>query len=218
MKRFAILWNILIMLIISALILLGIIQGLKVYTRQSEIIQVPNLNHKTLGEALKILEKNSLYGEVVDSIYQRDKPMNTIYDVVPAQGSKVKTGRTIFLKIYSSTPTKKALPDIKDLPLRAAKETLKRLGFIHFTEKEVEGLHKGLCVGIETEDGKLLQAGNRISIESNLVLLISGKETETLTVDDLISSETDSITPPVDSIYTQEIENKEEDVQPDNWF
>ncbi len=119
MKRFTILWNILIMFIISVLILLGIIQGLKVYTRQSEIIQVPSIKGKTLGEALKILKKNNLSGEVVDSIYQRDKLATSVYDVVPSESSKVKIGRTIFLKIYSSTPTLKALPDIQDLPLRA---------------------------------------------------------------------------------------------------
>ncbi len=217
MKRFTILWNILIMIAISALILIGVIQGLKVYTKQGDIIEVPSLKGKSIEQALKILEQNSLSAEVVDSIYQRNKPVNSIYDVVPEEGSKVKSGRTIFLRIYSSTPTQKALPDVQDLPLRAAQERLKRLGFIHFTEKEVEGLHKGLCVGIENKDGKLLEAGKRVSVESKLVLLVSGKATETLTVEDLINSEP-NIDVKTDSLDIEPTEAKKQEEQPDNWF
>ncbi len=221
MKRFGILWNILIMIVLSGLILFGIMEGLKVYTRQNAIIQVPKLNGKTLSEALEILEENSLSAEVVDSIYQREKTPTSIYDVVPAEGASVKEGRTIYLKIYSSTPTQKALPDVKDLPLRAAEERLKRLGFIHFSQKEVEGLHKGLCVGLEDSEGNTLQEGKRISVDTRLVLLISGKQVETLTVDDLIASDDDSMAVPApDTTSVVEVipEEKNEEDKPADWF
>ncbi len=219
MKRFAILWNILIMILLSGLILFGIIEGLKIYTRQNAIIRVPNLKGQTLNEALKTLESCSLSAEVVDSIYQRDQMPSSIYDVVPEEGASVKEGRTIYLKIYSSTPTKKGLPDVKDLPLRAAEERLKRLGFIHFSQKEVEGLHKGLCVGLEDSEGNLLEEGKRVGIDTELVLLVSGKQVESLTVDDLIASDSDSV-PPVDTISVVEVipEEKQEENKPDDWF
>ncbi len=221
MKRFAILWNILIMIVLSGLILFGIIEGLKIYTRQNSIIEVPALKGRTLGEALKILEDNSLSGEVVDSIYQRGKTPTAIYDVVPGEGASVKEGRTIYLKMYSSTPTQKALPDVKDLPLRAAQERLKRLGFIHFSEKEVEGLHKGLCVGLEDSEGNTLADGKRVSIETKIVLLVSGKQVESLTVDDLIASDDDSMPVPTpDTISVVEVipEEKNEEDKPADWF
>ncbi len=217
MKRFRITINILIMILLSGLIFFGIVEGLKIYTRQNAIIQVPNLNGMTLSQAIKVLKDNNLSAEVVDSIYQREQEASTIYDVVPSEGSNVKEGRTIFLKIYSSIPAKKVLPDVKDLPLRAAEERLKRLGFIHLSQKEVEGLHKGLCVGIEDNQGNLLPEGTRLSLESELVILVSGRETEKLTVDDLIDSANDSISS-TDSIVEPVVEEKNEEDKPADWF
>ncbi len=73
-------------------------------------------------------------------------------------------------------------------------------------------------LGLESAEGELLEAGKRISIESQITLLVSGKEVKTLTVDDLISSTTDSIARQ-DSIYT-EVDKDEggKGEQPDNWF
>ncbi len=217
MKKFAILWNILIMMVLSAVIIFAIIEGLKYYTRQSEIIQVPVLKGKTIEQAEKILKEHALKASVVDSIYQRDQIASTIYDVVPQEGTNIKTGRTIYLRIYSSIPNKKTLPDVVDLPIRAAEERLKRLGFIHLTQKEVEGPHKGLCLGVEDSEENLIESGTRVSIEEELVLLVSGKETESLTVDDLISFETDSLSQN-DSIPNHKEEKTEPSTQPDNWF
>ncbi len=214
MKIFKILWNILIMLILSVGILFLVIKWLDSYTRQSEIIEVPKIMGQAYETALEELKDLSLEAEIVDSIYSKDKTAHTIYDIIPREGSKVKAGRKIFLRIYSSEPNKVSVPNVSDLPIRSAFERLKRAGFSNLQEREVEGLHKGLCLGLELADSSRVEAGTHLRIDTELFVLISGKEIETLSLSDLISSDqgTDSI-PQADSLQTNDQENN-----PDNWF
>ncbi len=209
------LFHFVLMFIISVLIFWGIVWGLNRYTRQDEIIKVPELKGYSVDEAIEVLKERSLVADVVDSIYQKGEVPNTIYDVVPEEGESVKPGRKIFLKKYCLYPNKVVIPEIQDLPIRAARERLKRLGFDNIQEREVEGIHKDLCVGLELlGDTVRIKAGERLALDSQLVLLVSGKKSEDISLDDLISS--DTVVPASSSDSVSQLDPVEE--KPEDWF
>lgn len=185
-KKTSIIKHLILMVVVSILILLGTMWGLKVYTRHQDNVRVPNIIGKSLSEAYSLLEGTNLRYEVVDSLYDKNRRPGTIAELIPAAGASVKPGRIIFLKTYASSPMRYSVPYVKDMSVRQARALLRGLGFENITERIVPGEHLELCVGLELKDGQSIEAGTMIAKETPIVMLITGVVRDTLSTRDLI--------------------------------
>lgn len=196
-RQTSILKHLALMAAISVLILIGVIWGLKSYTRHQINVQVPSVQGKSVDEAIRLLEASDLRYEVIDSVYDRTQMPGTVAEVIPIEGASVKPGRIIFIKCYSSSAMRYAVPYVKDISVRQARALLRGMGFEQISERIVPGEHLDLCVGLELAGGRPLVAGTMIPKDTPIVILVTGSVSDSLSVVDLLedyeASPTDSL-------------------------
>ncbi len=105
-----------------------IMQVLKIYTRHSHILTVPDLSGLTLTDALRTAKDRDMRVEVFDSVYLADFERGTVVDQHPKAGLKVKKNRKIFLTMNAINATRVAMPDLVDLTFRQARARLESFG------------------------------------------------------------------------------------------
>jgi len=113
---------------IAVVLLIGLVQYMKFYTKHGQEIEVPDLTDLHIDQLQQLLAENDLKYMVIDSTYLQGKSSMLVYGQDPKPGSKVKEGRTIYLSITASNTPKVKLPDLIDLSLRKATIDLKNLG------------------------------------------------------------------------------------------
>jgi beta-lactam-binding protein with PASTA domain len=101
---------------------------LRSVTHHGENIIVPNLHGLKMSQAEKYLNEKSLLYKIVDSLYDMSQPAGTIMDQDPAENSRVKKGRTIYLTINSVKPPKVKMPNLVDVSYRQAEAILQTFG------------------------------------------------------------------------------------------
>jgi len=173
-----ILWgNLLVMALVTVLLFIGLWIWLGRYTHHGEEILVPNVEGKLLGDAEYSLEMLDLKAVVVDSSYDHTKPSGAIMTQLPKAGSKVKSGREIYLTINSKSSPMVALPDIADnCSLREAQDRLRQLGFRVGPVEETEG-DKDWVYGVKCQ-GREVRAGDRVPSDAVITLIVGSGETE----------------------------------------
>lgn len=115
MKKYftkALLYNFLLAIAIVIVLLLIVQTGLKNYTRHSESITVRDLRGMSFEQVQTVLSDNNLEWEIMDSVYDMNKPPLSIVDQNPKPGSKVKQGRTIYLTINATNAPTTEIPDL----------------------------------------------------------------------------------------------------------
>jgi beta-lactam-binding protein with PASTA domain len=115
LKKFfnkVLLYNILIAIGIIVILLLVVQSGLKTYTRHDESIIVPPLRGMNFEQVKTILSDNNLEWEIMDSVFDVNKPPLTIVEQNPKPGAKVKQGRTIYVTINATTAPTTEIPDL----------------------------------------------------------------------------------------------------------
>lgn len=182
-KKESLLSNILLMVGASAVLVFLLIYGLDLYTRHGRTVTVPDLRGKTLQEAERLLAEVGLEYEVNDSTFSRTAVPGTVREVVPAPGSEVKAGRLLFLAINGFHQRKQTIPRYKDQSARQILALLKGLGFEQVDQKVIPGGYIGSVVGLQTADGKPVQEGVQLPIDTRLVLLVAGQIIDTLGLD-----------------------------------
>lgn len=126
----ALLYNLLAAIAIVAILLLIVQAGLKSYTRHGESIKVPDLRGKSIEEMKEILSAQSLEWQVMDSVFDTEKPPLSIVEQNPKPGSGVKDGRIIYVTINATTAPSVEVPDlIGRSSLKYAKMQLESYGF-----------------------------------------------------------------------------------------
>lgn len=163
--------NLLAMLLVVVALCVGVKYGLDKYTRHGEQIAVPTLVGTNYASAMNLLAQDGLCIEVSDSGYSKVLPANTILAQTPAAGSNVKQGHTIYVTINSPSSPTFAIPDIVDnSSVREATAKLTAMGFRLMEPRQVEG-ERDWVYGVECR-GRRLSAGDRVSIEETLTLVI----------------------------------------------
>jgi len=114
--------------VLFAVLLFGIIKGLKIYTHHGESFPVPNFAGMQVNEAKKLAQKNNFRIEVTDSVYVNDVARGAVVDQVPEAGFGVKTNRLIYLTINSVTPEQVTVPKLTDISFRQAKVLIENRG------------------------------------------------------------------------------------------
>lgn len=113
---------------LSLVLIIGLVQYMKFYTKHGQEIEVPDLTDLHIDQLEQFLAEHDLSFMVIDSTYLQGKPSMLVYGQDPKPGSKVKEGRTIYISITASNTPKVKLPDLIDLSLRKATIDLKNLG------------------------------------------------------------------------------------------
>ena len=183
LKKDSLLTNLLLMVGTSVLLIFLLIFGLDLYTRHGQTVKVPDLRGKTLAEMQRILDDVGLEYEINDSTFSRTAIPGTVREVVPAPGSEVKRGRIIFIAINGFSPRKQTIPNYKDQSARQILSLLKGLGFESVDQRVVPGGYVGSVVGLQTLDGKPVEAGTQLPIDTKLILLVAGQVIDTLGLD-----------------------------------
>jgi len=114
--------------ILFAVLLFGIIKGLKIYTHHGESFPVPNFGGLQLNEAKKLAQNNNFRIEVTDSVYVHDVAPGAVVDQVPEPGFGVKRNRLIYLTINSVLPEKVTVPKLTDISFRQAQVLIENRG------------------------------------------------------------------------------------------
>ena len=180
------LFHLMLMVLISIGFIALLIFGLDLYTQHGESIVVPDLRGKSLEEARVLLRQADLDYEIHDSTYSKTAVPGTIRDIVPAPGSHVKAGRILFISINGFSPRKQTIPNYKDQSARQILALLRGLGFESVEQRVVPGGYIGSVVGLQTADGRSVEAGSQLPIDTRLFLLVSGQIADTLGIDRLI--------------------------------
>lgn len=166
-----------ITLVIVTLVLLHI------YTRQNKSVDVPQVKGLQLKEASVLLKAQGLNLVVIDSLYNRDGIPGAIIEQVPVANSRTKSGREVFLTIYSTNPPELAVPGLVDYSYRQAEALLISMGFEQLTIQEIPSEYKGLVKAVEYR-GRKLQPEEKIPSGSPLTLIIgSGLQPDSLSID-----------------------------------
>ena len=126
----------------------------------------------TPEEAEAKLDELDLDYEIIDTVdYIADFPKLTIVQQEPTAGSKVKGGRTIYIKLNASTYTMVAVPDLIEKTYRQAVPTLKAIGLQEgaITYKPYIGKDMVLEMWM---DGKKIKAGTKVLKSSKIDLVL----------------------------------------------
>ena len=190
--------NLLAMLLVLVLTVVGVHYALNVYTRHDEGVKVPDLTGVKLTRAIERLDHIGLALTVNDSAYNRSRPAGVVLQQTPAAGSMVKQGHNIYVTINSTSSPSFPIPDIVDnCSAREAQARLLAIGFRLLPDKEVEG-EKDWVYGLEI-NGRPVTAGERVSIDTPLQLLVGNGLTDGYLYDEIYDDE--------DSIYNEQPQN-----------
>ena len=197
-----ILWvNLLAMCLVVVAIAVGVWIALERYTLHGIEITVPNVKGMLVSDAKRTMERQGLTAVVSDSGYNKTMPAGTVLDQTPANESRVKPGREIFLTINTTSTPTIPLPDIADnSSLREAEARLKALG-LKLTPCEYVDGEREWVYGVKYR-GHNLFGGDRVPIDAELTLQVgSGEFGDDSLYDD--PSGSDFATEGTDTEYTE---------------
>ena len=99
------------------------------YTRQNQNRIMIDIKNRNLDEAIKILNSEDYKYEVSDTLYSNKFKLGTIVDQYPKPNTRVKSGRTVRLKI--AQPEKSvAIPNLIGQSRRSAELELNQMGLL----------------------------------------------------------------------------------------
>lgn len=154
-------------------VLLLIVQlGLKYYTRHGEAIAVPDVKGKNILEAIEVIEDAGLEWTIMDSLYLPDSPPMSVVDLYPKTGSKVKSGRLLYITINTSTPPLVEVPDLVGRSsLKFADLQLRSFGFKIGQTTYRPDPHYQLLLGVAW-NGKAVRKGDKVPKGATLDLIL----------------------------------------------
>lgn len=186
--------SVLLAIVITVMLLLITIFGLRIYTNHGEAYAVPDFSGMQLEQVKNKVVEDELLFEVVDSLYIKSAEPGAVIDQVPAAGAMVKHGRTIFLTICASKPEQVAMPKLTDISYRQAMNLMMSFGLnvgnVDYVPSEFPNL-----VLEQKLQGKPVKQGTLVNKGANIDLTVGqsrfGEATE---VPDLIGVRLDQAT------------------------
>ena len=122
--------NLLAMPVVLTILVIATLRWLDAYTHHGEAVTVPDVKHKPVAEAQKILAADGLQSVVADSTYVKTLPPGCVLEYRPAVNQRVKRGRIVYLTVNTSNVPLVELPDVADnSSLREAEARLLAAGF-----------------------------------------------------------------------------------------
>lgn len=167
-----VLWgNLLAIFILTCLLIAGTWFGLEHYTQHDQSVEIPTVKGLSRQDAINLIESRGLEFEIADSIYAKGQPAGRIVEQNPAPGSRVKSGRVVYLTVNSLSVPMTRLPDIaNNSSVRQATAKLISSGF-RLTEEEYINGDRDWVYDVKM-NGRILKTGESIPIGATLTLVV----------------------------------------------
>ncbi len=155
--------------VLAIILVLIILKMINIFTRHGQSIAIPNFTGLYYNELDKNEEFSKFVFTIADSIYDPTKEKGTIISQDPAPGSRVKSGRQVYITVVSINPEQVAMPNLVDLTLRNATSLLEtyglkagRLSYVPDIAKNavIEQKFKGQNIAV----GKMINKGSTIDL------------------------------------------------------
>lgn len=181
-KLKTILLNSLIAIVVTIILIIALILGLRHYTEHGQEVVVPRVANLYLEEAKIIAASEGLHIEVIDSTYSTKTPLGTIVEQNPMAGARAKHGRTIYVIQNARYRRPVVLPELRDLSLRQAETTIRVLG-LQIEEIIYEpSIYKNIVLDIRQDDTPIV-GGTRLEEGSSITLVVGkGKGTKQVAI------------------------------------
>jgi hypothetical protein len=158
------------------LLIMGLMLWLNQYTRQQEVVVVPEIKGKTLAIAERLLHKKGLEYVIADSNYVNKQLRGRVLEHTPSAGQMVKKGRIIYLIINKEHAPEYLVPDVADnSSLRQAEAKIMAAGF-KLTKHELIAGEKDWVYDVKY-NGRSLARGDKAPMEAALTLVIGSGST-----------------------------------------
>ncbi|MCX6304951.1 MAG: PASTA domain-containing protein [Bacteroidetes bacterium] len=146
-----------------------VLQSLAWYTKHNDYIVVPDYRGLSFVEVQSNPENVNYQFNVIDSIFDADKPKGSILSQDPFPGAKVKKNRMVYLTITSMVPEKTTMPELRDLTLRQAQSMLEsaglKLGKLSYIKSfDEDAVQNQLFKGRIIKAGTVLDKGSVINL------------------------------------------------------
>ena len=118
------------------------------------------------------LDELDLDYQIIDTVdYNPNFPKLTVVQQEPTSGSKVKGGRTIYVKLNASTFKMVAVPDLIEKTYRQAVPTLKAIGLQEGSIKYIPYIGKDMVLEMWM-NGKKIKPGTKVLKSSKIDLVL----------------------------------------------
>lgn len=159
-KRFPWVLHLLLMLGVSLVLLMLVFLFIRIYARQGEEYELPDLVGKNIAE-LQADNPIGLDVVVLDSTFRPGQEGGRILTQDPKGGTKVKKGRKLYITMTAFTPEDAVLPELAGLTVRQAVSELQASGLECGKLVFVEDPYKNNVIE-QTCKGRTVYAGQQI--------------------------------------------------------
>lgn len=168
-------WNLIAMVLVGIALFIGLWVWMVQYTKHGEGVDVPDVKGMLIGDAEYALDEAKLVTVVVDSAYVRKLPAGIVLEQKPSPGSRVKSGREIYLTINQKQTPTNTIPDIAgNCSRREAEARLKALGFKIGPMEFVPG-DPDWVIALKV-NGREVYTGERVPSDVPIVLVVGNSE------------------------------------------
>ncbi len=143
---------------------------LDIWTHHGDNATVPEIKNMTFDEAKLELEKNNLFIEISDSIYDTSVPAGSVVESWPKAGAVVKSGRKVYVTVTAFSPKQVVVKrQLTGVSVRQTVTYLNAMGinsirFINVPSEYVDLVESASC------DGRPLGPGSVLPIDAVVVL------------------------------------------------
>ena len=159
-KRFPWVLHLLLMVAVSLVVLMLVFLFIRIYARQGEEYEMPDMVGKNIVEA----EADNAIGlefVVMDSLFHQGVEGGTILTQDPKGGTMVKSGRKVYVSITAYNADDAVLPELAGLSVRQAVSELYAVGLEVGRLTFVDDPYKNSVVD-QSSRGKNLYAGQQV--------------------------------------------------------
>lgn len=188
--------KLLIAVLMIVLFLLFVNWLLKFMTNHGENMPVPKVVGLTYEEGTRLLDEKDLRFVAYDSVYVPKAKPNEIIDQDPAEGSKVKRNRMVYLTINALPVPQVTVPDVTEVSLREATSALQRAGLKVGKISTRPDITTNLVLE-QRLNGRIVKKGTEVPKGTAIDLVVSkgeDPEDKELTMPDLIGLSADEAT------------------------
>ena len=170
LKRYPWVLHLLLMLGVSLVVMVVVFQILRLYARQGEEYELPDMVGKNISE---LVADNPIGLDIVvlDSVFRPGQEGGRILTQDPKGGTMVKHGRKLYITMTAYTPEDAVLPELAGLTVRQAVSELQAAGLQAGALKFVEDPYKNNVIE-QTCKGKTVYAGQQIERGSVIDLVV----------------------------------------------
>lgn len=161
--------NLLLAFGIVAVLVVGVMILLNVFTLHGEELTVPDFSNMSVSEAETAAAAAGMRVEVTDSVFVSKMRKGAVYRQNPVPGAKVKEGRRIILTINAVNAKKVTMPDLVGYSMRQAKAELLSRGLvlgrlIYVQDMATNNVLRQLYGNREAEPGMLVESESVIDL------------------------------------------------------